>query len=505
MIASAIATIDLIDDGQFYGPVQIGQFSTTGIHQSDSQDAADRFARIVDGQNTSAFSAVGMIGDLSGGYGSGTLISPFHVLTAGHCAVDGNGNVMADTAGTFEVGGRVYQTERIFLHPDYDEWTLANDIAIFQLSERVVGISPETISRQAPSIGQALTLVGFGGGGTGTTGHTGDYGTKRFGETVIERLTATEIQWTFDPGESNTAPGDSGGPGFISEAGQRLLASVTSYGTSDNAGFGDESGNTRVDAYTTWIDSIVGDAGGDSGDDGGGIIKDDHGDDIASATNLTLDSTGAATIDAVLEEIGDRDMFTFEVQSLSEVAIALTSAGSDVDTYLRLYDASGNLLASNDDFGGTFNSNLSMELDAGTYAFSAAGYADTESGQYSASVNAEKIATNPGGETVVIDLNNRGRGKVIANLIANEVSTLSFEAIHTGRTTVRTVALTDGIDTVMRVLDSSGNVVGSNDDYGRSLNSRLNFTAVAGEVYTIEVSDYNGTAGDFRVIVNNRR
>jgi len=137
MIASAIPTIDFCDNVQVYGPVQVGQFSPTLEQQSDPQDVADRIARIVDGQNTSAFPAVGMVGDLSGGYGSGTLISPFHVLTAGHCAVDGNGNAMADATGTFEVGGRVYQTERVYLHPDYDDWTLANDIAIFQLSERV--------------------------------------------------------------------------------------------------------------------------------------------------------------------------------------------------------------------------------------------------------------------------------------------------------------------------------------------------------------------------------
>lgn len=497
MIASAIPTIDFCDNVQVYGPVQVGQFSPTLEQHSDTQDVADRIARIVDGQNTSAFPAVGMVGDLSGGYGSGTLISPFHVLTAGHCAVDGNGNAMADATGTFEVGGRVYQTERVYLHPDYDDWTLANDIAIFQLSERVVGISPEMISRQAPVVGQALTLVGFGGGGTGDTGHTGDYGTKRVGETAIDRITATEIQWTFDPGESNTAPGDSGGPGFVSVDGQRLLAGITSYGTSNNAAYGDESGDTRVDVFTEWIDSIVGDGGG-------GGSEDDHGDEIATATKLELDSTGSVAIDAVLEEMGDRDMFTFELQSLSEVAIALKSAGSDVDTYLRLYDANGDLLAKNDDFAGTYNSSLTMELEAGKYAFSAAGYADSETGQYIATVNADEVTSDSGGDTVVVDLNARGRGRAETILVADELSFLSFEAVNTGRTTVRTVALTDGVDTVMRVLDSNGSVVGTNDDYGRGVNSRVNFTAIAGEVYTIEVAEYNGAEGDFRLIVNNR-
>ena len=504
MIASGIPTIDFCDDLQIYGPVQVGQISPANEQVMAMEAAGDPIARIVDGQNTSDFPAVGMVGDLSGGYGSGTLISPIHVLTAGHCAVDGAGNAMADTDGTFEVNGRVYQTTRVFLHPDYDGWTLANDIAIFQLSEPVVGVTPEMISRIVPVVGQDLTIVGFGGGGTGETGHTGDYGTKRVGETVIERVTSTEIQWTFDPGESNTAPGDSGGPGFVTVDGQRLLAGITSYGTSYSAAFGDQSGDVRVDAFAEWIDSIVGDSGTDGGGNDGGGVKDDHGDEIATATQLQLDESGAAAVDAVLEEMGDRDMFTFEVDALSNVAIALKSPDAEVDTYLRLYDASGNLLSENDDFGGGYNSNLNLELQAGTYAFSAAGYADGETGNYTAIVNVEAVTGGQDDDAIIVDLNAKGRGRVEASLNADQLTYLSFEAINSGRTTVRTVALTDGIDTVMRVLDSSGNVVAINDDYGRGLNSRVNFTAIAGEVYTIEIAEYSGTEGDFRLIVNNR-
>ena len=508
MIASGIPTIDFCDDLRIYGPVEVGDISPAANSTEQMQAGSDPVARIVDGQNTTDFPAVGMVGDLSGGYGSGTLISPIHVLTAGHCAVDGEGNAMADTDGTFEVNGRVYQTSRVFLHPDYDGWTLANDIAIFQLSEPVVGVTPEMISRLVPVVGQDLTIVGFGGGGTGETGHNGDYGTKRVGETVIERVTATEIQWTFDPGESNTAPGDSGGPGFITVDGQRLLAGITSYGTSYSAAFGDQSGDVRVDAYAEWIDSIVDDAGDNgNGDDGGQDqdgVKDDHGDDLANATELLLDESGAAAVDAVLEEIGDRDMFIFEVDALSEVAIALKSSEAEVDTYLRLYDASGNLIAENDDFGGTFNSSVNIELQAGTYAFSAAGYNDAEIGNYSATVNVEEVTGNQDDDTIIVDLNSKGRGRVEATLNADQPTYLAFEALNSGRTTVRTAALTQGIDTVMRVLDSSGNVVATNDDYGRGLNSRVNFTAIAGEVYTVEVAEYNGNEGDFRLIVNNR-
>jgi secreted trypsin-like serine protease len=104
-----------------------------------------------------------------------------------------------------------------------------------------------------------LTLVGYGYGGTGTTGSNGDYGTKRVGTTPIDSVSAKLITWDFsNNSESNTAPGDSGGPAFVSVGGVNFVAGVTSGGDQEDAGIGDHSFDTRVDAYAAWIDSIVG-------------------------------------------------------------------------------------------------------------------------------------------------------------------------------------------------------------------------------------------------------
>lgn len=106
-----------------------------------------------------------------------------------------------------------------------------------------------------PQVGDVLTLVGFGGGGTGATGHTGDFGTRREGTTPIDFISTTLIGWDFEstvPPESNTAPGDSGGPAFGPDG---TIWGVTSGGTG-NAGFGSSSIDTRVDAYLDWIDAV---------------------------------------------------------------------------------------------------------------------------------------------------------------------------------------------------------------------------------------------------------
>lgn len=215
--------------------------------------------RIINGEPTDEFPAVGIVGAQSaGGFCSGTLISPTHVLTAGHCAeyllsFDGQ------TGGTFQLNDKTYTTSRVILHPQYNSNTLANDIAILELSTPVTDVQPAKIYRQAPQVGQQLTLVGYGAGGDGASGEDGMFGEKMVGVTTLEKVEATKIIWVFDSeNESNTAPGDSGGPAFVDVQGEYFIAGVTSSGTESDAGLGDVAADTRVDAYAVWIDSIVG-------------------------------------------------------------------------------------------------------------------------------------------------------------------------------------------------------------------------------------------------------
>ncbi len=212
-------------------------------------------ARIINGQPTANFEAVGIVGSTdAGGFCTGTLISPIHVLTAGHCAqfIDG------DTAGTFEVDGTTYATTRIDIHPAFDAITLENDVAILELAEPVAGVEPAQIFRGTPLVGDELTIVGFGAGGTPEGGATGAFGEKMVGVTFIDEVNDLFIFWDFDsPDESNTAPGDSGGPGFIEVAGEMFIASVTSGGTSAEASLGDTAFNARVDTFAAWIDGIA--------------------------------------------------------------------------------------------------------------------------------------------------------------------------------------------------------------------------------------------------------
>ena len=200
---------------------------------------------------------------------SGTLISPTFVLTAAHCAHkkpsdpsdQTRGQPLGDTDGTFEIGGKSYATSKVTVHPNYAR-PLGNDashdIALFELSQAVTDITPSPIFTGTPQDGDVLTLVGFGYGGDGNTGHDGVYGTKRMGTTAIDDVTGTLIWWNFDDNtESNTTPGDSGGPAFLLVDGAYQVAGVTSGGALENAAIGDTSYNTRVDFYENWIAQYV--------------------------------------------------------------------------------------------------------------------------------------------------------------------------------------------------------------------------------------------------------
>ena len=105
----------------------------------------------------------------------GTLIDDQHVLTAAHCTMDTNLNIYKIFVGTVEYGGRANGTSvrhlsvsRRYQHEAYDAPTIANDISILKLSERVPANNtigyvclPQS-STPDVQIGDVVTTTGWG-------------------------------------------------------------------------------------------------------------------------------------------------------------------------------------------------------------------------------------------------------------------------------------------------------------------------------------------------------
>ncbi len=172
-----------------------------------------------------------------------TMIGARSVLTAAHCV--GYGMSIFRVYGT-EI--RILVVRQV-AHPSYSSATpWAHDVAVATL-EGPPDLPTMTMSRDAPYVGEPITMIGLGE----TSNGAGDPGTKRtavntidsFDEFVFETTGATD-------GEGNGCNGDSGGPIVI--GGGELIHGLMSYVPErDTIGCGPRMWSVRIDPYVDWI------------------------------------------------------------------------------------------------------------------------------------------------------------------------------------------------------------------------------------------------------------
>jgi cysteine-rich repeat protein len=177
------------------------------------------------------------VGDAFEPFCTGTVISRRTVLTAGHCF----GGITRVYFGTNLEGPVVGVTAEI-RHPDYDEFTLANDLALLKLAEdapvQPAPLLREEMSNSLSFVGPKYTFVGYGA----TDGFLqADFGVRRVVTFPIDFVGPGEVasdvvgfvdenQFYYESTDKQTCVGDSGGPAFIIRGGVERHAGATSYG-----------------------------------------------------------------------------------------------------------------------------------------------------------------------------------------------------------------------------------------------------------------------------------
>ena len=134
------------------------------------------------------YAAVGKITINAPGYlpgtGSGTLISDFWVLTAGHVVSYPN-----PSSVVFTIGGNDYTAVDWIPHASWNnQLSNGSDIGLVRLSAVIPGVTAAVRYTGSSEIGETATIVGFCMTGTGLTGDTLAAGTKRAGQNVLDVL-----------------------------------------------------------------------------------------------------------------------------------------------------------------------------------------------------------------------------------------------------------------------------------------------------------------------------
>ncbi len=268
--------------------------------------------RVDPNTTTSRFAGVGSVwthvpsGPDAGNYiGTGTPISPYHILTAAH-VVDIDGNGIADIAPgnvnfNLNYGSALshqISAANISIHPDFTGFNspaVNDDLAIITLSSPLpVGVPIY------PLVGVEadyydLVLAGYGMSGDGVGGYSVNpsFSVKRSGMNLLEAIdyddeagfaptSAIEVfYYDFENSadvantdligvpfaygndlETLVGGGDSGGPAFLEDLlGNLYLAGVNTFGGAiggDPEGkFGEYGGGIWLESYLPWIETVV--------------------------------------------------------------------------------------------------------------------------------------------------------------------------------------------------------------------------------------------------------
>ena len=180
-------------------------------------------------------------------YCTGVLLTNNVVATAAHCvSPTPPDQVYFGNDPSVKKKGTIIDVTTTRVHPDFDEDTLVNDIAVVGLAQTAPTAPMNIFAKEFDDsyIGLEIRLVGFGATGPDQTTKL----RKHTGSTAITSYTNDDFR--FRPAPSQTCVGDSGGPAFAKVGDHEAVIGLTSSGDSNCATYGRDM---RIDRYLPFI------------------------------------------------------------------------------------------------------------------------------------------------------------------------------------------------------------------------------------------------------------
>jgi Zn-dependent metalloprotease len=288
---------------------------------------------------------------------------------------------------------------------------------------------------------------------------------------------------------------DDGGSGLASRIAWTAPANGTYYVRLRHYFLGASGSGTNYDLRVTGSGSSGPDAyEGSSGPD---AYEDD--DDYTQANAIATDGSGQTHN---FHDAGDQDWVYF-ASSGNTCIIETFNLGSWSDTYMYLYDAGLNELASDDDGGNGLASRIVWPVtSSGTYYVMVRHYS---SGTYGVDTNYDLAVTCSGsgedayepddtsGQASTITVNGSAQTHNFHD--AGDQDWVRFSATVGASYVIETFNLGSNGDTYMYLYDTDGTtIITYDDDGGTDLASRIEWTALANGTYYVMVRHYSGSA-----------
>ncbi|MCH8551653.1 MAG: hypothetical protein LAT62_06940, partial [Natronospirillum sp.] len=208
---------------------------------------------------------------------------------------------------------------------------------------------------------------------------------------------------------------------------------------------------------------------------------------LAGGTGRSHPYTGAA-------------MRVYPISVEEAVTLDLRLASEDFDAFLTLVEAdSQDIVAENDDWGGSTDSRILIALEPGDYELWATGFFEDSAGLFTVSASEREIQT----------LSALGEDGFLNDVMTDSRQPIPGSGGMTGNPYPLSVEepivldlqmLSHDLDPYLFVLDANQEIVGEDDDSAGSLNARLLMPLEPGE-YTVWASSFSESGrGDFQIL-----